>query len=60
MAYNTIRFNSIFIDINQNTLNIDENEIKKNIKQTKAILLVHVLGNSCDMDQILKIKKNII
>ena len=48
----------IFIDINQNTLNIDENEIKKKIsKKTKAILLVHVLGNSCDMDQILKIKK---
>ena len=41
----------IFIDINQNTLNIDENEIKKNIKKTKAILLVHVLGNSCDMDK---------
>ena len=48
----------IFIDINQNTLNIDENEIKKKIsKKTKAILLVHVLGNSCDMDKILKIKK---
>ncbi len=48
----------IFIDINQNTLNIDENEIIKKIsKKTKAILLVHVLGNSCDMDKILKIKK---
>ena len=48
----------IFIDINQNTLNIDENENKKKIsKKTKAILLVHVLGNSCDMDKILKIKK---
>ena len=47
----------IFVDINPLTLNIDENEIEKKIsKKTKAILLVHVLGNSCDMDQIMKIK----
>lgn len=48
----------VFTDIDKNTLNIDENEIIKKIsKRTKAILLVHVLGNSCDMDKILKIKK---
>ena len=48
----------IFVDINPLTLNIDENEIEKKInKRTKAILLVHVLGNSCDMDQIMRIKK---
>ena len=48
----------VFVDINPMTLNIDENEIKKKInKRTKAILLVHVLGNSCDMDQIMRIKK---
>ena len=48
----------VFVDINPNTLNIDENEIIKKInKKTKAILLVHVLGNSCDMDQIMRIKK---
>ena len=48
----------IFVDINPLTLNIDESEVEKKItKKTKAILLVHVLGNSCDMDQIMKIKK---
>jgi CDP-4-dehydro-6-deoxyglucose reductase, E1 len=48
----------VFVDINPTTLNIDENQIEKKItKKTKAILLVHVLGNSCDMNQIMKIKK---
>ena len=48
----------VFVDINPLTLNIDELEVEKKItKKTKAILLVHVLGNSCDMDQIMKIKK---
>ena len=48
----------VFVDINPSTLNVDENEIEKKInKKTKAILLVHVLGNSCDMEQIMKIKK---
>ena len=47
----------IFIDINPSTLNIDVDQIEKRItKRTKAILLVHVLGNSCDMDRIMKIK----
>ena len=48
----------IFVDINKDSLNIDENQIEKKItKKTKAILLVHVLGNSCNIDKILKIKK---
>lgn len=48
----------IFVDINRDTLNIDEKEIEKKItKNTRAILLVHVLGNSCDMDILMKIKK---
>src|SRR6056300_653778 len=48
----------VFIDINKETLNINEAEIEKKItKKTKAILLVHVLGNSCNMDLILRIKK---
>ena len=50
----------VFIDINKETLNINEAEIEKKItKKTKAILLVHVLGNSCNMDVILRIKKKI-
>src|SRR6056300_691057 len=48
----------VFIDINKETLNLNEVEIEKKItKKTKAILLVHVLGNSCNMDVILRIKK---
>ena len=48
----------IFVDINKETLNIDEKQIEKKItKKTKAILLVHVLGNSCNLEKILKIKK---
>ena len=48
----------VFVDINPNTLNIDESQIEKKINnKTKAILLVHVLGNSCNMDIILKLKK---
>ncbi len=49
----------VFVDIDRETLNIDVNEIKKAItKKTKAIMLVHVYGNPCNMDEILKICKN--
>ena len=48
----------VFVDINKNTLNIDEKSIEKKItKKTKAIMLVHVLGNTCNMDVIMRIKK---
>jgi len=48
----------VFVDINKQTLNIDEDQIEKKItKKTKAILLVHVLGNSCNMDKIMNLKK---
>lgn len=48
----------VFIDIDKNSLNINETELEKKItKKTKAILLVHVLGNCCNMDVILRIKK---
>jgi perosamine synthetase len=46
----------IFADVDMNTWNIDPNEIEKNItKKTKAILLVHLYGNPCNMEQIMKI-----
>src|SRR6056300_484337 len=48
----------VFVDINKNTLNLDEKSIEKKItKKTKAIMLVHVLGNTCNMDTIMLIKK---
>lgn len=53
----------IFVDVDLDTLNISIKDLKKKInKKTKAIMCVHVLGISSDMDEIKKIcnKKNII
>ena len=48
----------VFVDVDIFTLNIDLSDLKKKInKKTKAILLVHVLGNCTDMDELMKIKK---
>ncbi len=49
-----------FVDVSLNTFNIDINKLKKKInKKTKAILAVHVLGNSTNMIELKKIiKKN--
>ena len=48
----------VLVDINPETLNIDENKIEENItKKTRAILVVHQFGHSSNMDKILKIKK---
>ena len=49
-----------FVDVNLETFNIDINDLKKKItKKTKAVLTVHVLGNSTNMDELKKIiKKN--
>ena len=58
VANNSIKFKPIFVDINPETLNISEKDIENKItKKTKAIMLVHVLGNSCNMDEIMRIKK---
>ena len=46
-----------FVDIDKSTLNIDLNDLKSKIsKKTKGILIVHVLGNSTNMDELMKIK----
>jgi len=46
-----------FVDIDKNTLNIDLEDLESKItKKTKAILIVHVLGNSTNMDKLMKIK----
>ena len=48
----------VFVDIDPLTLNIDPKNIKKAIsKNTKAIVVVHYAGVSCDMDPILEIAK---
>jgi len=49
----------IFCDIRPDTLNIDENQIEKLItSKTKAIVVVHYAGTSCEMDKILEIALN--
>ena len=53
----------IFVDVDVDTLNISIKDLKNKItKKTKAIMCVHVLGISSDMDEIKKFckKKNII
>ena len=48
----------VFVDIDSNTCNIDSLKIKQAIsKKTKAIVVVHYAGVSCDMDPIIKIAK---
>jgi len=46
----------VFVDIKPDTLNIDEALIERAItKKTKAIVVVHYAGGSCNMDAIMKI-----
>ncbi len=48
----------VFADIDSKSYNISIDSIEKNInKNTKAILLVHIFGQSCDMDPILELAK---
>ena len=48
----------VFIDIREDTLNIDEKLIERTITpKTKAIVVVHYAGVSCEMDQIMDIAK---
>ena len=46
----------VFVDIDEKTYNIDVNRIEKAItKKTRAIIPVHLFGQTADMDSILKI-----
>ena len=48
----------VFIDINENDLNIDVEMIEKAItKNTKAIIPVHYAGKSCDMERIVQLAR---
>ncbi len=48
----------VFIDVNSDTYNMDTNLIEKKItKKTKAIIVVHLYGQSCSMEQVLFIAK---
>lgn len=51
-----------FIDIREDTLNLDESQLPSLIsKKTKAICAVHYAGVGCEMDEIMKVgrKKNL-
>tara|TARA_Y100000816_G_scaffold11505_1_gene7567 strand:+ start:1433 stop:2686 length:1254 start_codon:yes stop_codon:yes gene_type:complete len=50
----------VFVDVDKYTFNIDLKDLEKKItKKTKALMLIHVLGNSTNMDKLNKIlKKN--
>ena len=49
-----------FVDIDPKTLNISISDLKNKIsKKTKAIMSVHVLGNSTNMNELMKIVKKI-
>lgn len=48
----------VFADVDSQTGNIDPKKIEEKVtKRTKAILVVHIFGQSADMDPILKIAK---
>jgi len=48
----------VFVDIRPDTMNIDENLIEDAITdKTKAIVVVHYAGVSCEMDKIMEISK---
>jgi dTDP-4-amino-4,6-dideoxygalactose transaminase len=50
--------NPVFVDINEDSLNIDPLKITENItNKTTAILPVHVFGNPCQVDKIEEIGK---
>lgn len=49
----------VFIDSKKDTWNIDENKIDNLISnKTKAILVVHLYGNPCNMDKIIQIARS--
>lgn len=49
-------FNVKFVDVDPETLNLDIDDLKSIISSdTKALFLVHLLGNPCNMDEIVKL-----
>ncbi|WP_347923214.1 DegT/DnrJ/EryC1/StrS family aminotransferase [Pontimicrobium sp. SW4] len=52
------RSTPVFVDIDEQHLTIDETKIEASItKRTKAILVTHVFGNPCNIDEIQRIAK---
>jgi dTDP-4-amino-4,6-dideoxygalactose transaminase len=55
-----LKLSPVFIDVNPKTFNIEANEVEKAITpKTKAIIPVHLYGQSCDMESLIALgKKN--
>ena len=50
----------VFIDINPHTFNLNYKKIEDAItKKTKGVLLVHIFGQPCNMDEIKRVCSNI-
>ena len=48
----------VFVDIDPNTMNMDIDDLKRKItSEVKGIIAVHILGNSTNMDELMKIVK---
>ena len=48
----------VFVDIDENTFNMDADKIEEKITpRTKAIIPVHLYGQPCDMDKIMAVAK---
>ncbi len=48
----------VFVDIDEVSFTIDTTDLEKKIsKRTKAIIMVHLYGNPCDVNKIIKIAK---
>ena len=46
----------VFVDINEVTFNMDPEKIEQKLtKRTKALLIVHLFGQPCDMEKIMRI-----
>jgi UDP-2-acetamido-2-deoxy-ribo-hexuluronate aminotransferase len=51
-----LRLNPVFVDVDENTFNIDINQIENKItRRTKAIVPVHLYGQCAEMEAILEI-----
>jgi len=48
----------VFVDVEKDTWNIDPEKIEEKITpKTKAIMVIHIFGNPCDMEKIWKIAR---
>ena len=58
LAVSDVKATPIFVECDEKTFNIDPSKIEEKITdKTKAIIVVHLYGQCCDMDSILEIAR---